>query len=118
ECCVALHENQVAILEDFEKKWANLLREEFGIIDPGIIVNIQPLKSKIVKSFSKKAKEQLIASLLLSPNGIQSMSMYIEVVLETSVNSEKKIMDELTVSLESYVRSSVKSRKFAISTQT
>lgn len=118
ECCVALHENQVAILEDFEKKWANLLREEFGITDPGIIVNIQPLKSKIVKSFSKKAKEQLIASLLLSPNGIQSMSMDIEGLVESSVNLGKISMDESTVSLESDVRSSVKSRKYAISTQT
>ncbi len=55
-------------------------------VDPDVHVTLTKLDEKVEKVFAKETQKQLISSLFLIPNGIQSMSMDIKGLVESSTN--------------------------------
>ena len=74
-------------------------------------------EKNIKQAFSKICTEKVIESILLIPNGIQSMSRDIDGLVESSTNLGNVVTENREVCFKSGVRSSIKSLKYAIINQ-
>ncbi|WP_099188631.1 aminoacyl-histidine dipeptidase [Tepidibacter mesophilus] len=96
------------------KNLNDTFKREFATSDPGVNVEIKKYEDKVEKVFSKDTMNKLISSLVLIPNGIKTMSMDIEDLVESSTNLGVVITHDKEITFESAVRSSVKSLKYNI----
>ena len=87
----------------------NTFKHEFSTSDPGI--NIDCTETTVDKVFDDKTKTNVISLLNLIPNGIQTMSMDIEGLVESSTNLGVVHTTENSVTFECAIRSSVKTLK-------
>lgn len=108
---ILLRAEDVQQVEEKLKSWTRMLQEELRAVDPDVHVSLTKVEEKAGKVFSKETQKQLISSLFLIPNGIQSMSMDIKGLVESSTNLGviQTLQDE--IKLRSEVRSSVSSLK-------
>lgn len=114
---IALHAENVELLHEKLDAWTDTLKQEFAISDAGVFIEVKPSEEILPTSFSEETKRKLITALLLLPNGIQHMSMDLKGLVESSVNVGTIETTETSVIIESDVRSSVKSRKYAMKDQ-
>lgn len=98
----AMLENLKNEISEFEK----VVKHEFSIQDPNIKITINDNK-QMDKIFDKKSTENVINALYLYPNGINTMSMAIEKLVESSTNIGVVATNNDEVSFDSAVRSSV-----------
>ena len=106
-------EKAKSIIFDLDKE----LKNEFLHSDKDIEIKLNKLKEEEDKAFSENTKSKLITALNLLPNGVQSMSMAIEGLVESSNNlGVIKTLDN-QITLESAIRSSVGTLKQFISEQ-
>jgi len=107
------YEKAKSIILDLDKE----LKNEFLHSDKDVEVMLNKLNEDANKVFSGNTKERLITAINLLPNGVQSMSMAIEGLVESSNNLGviKTLEDHIT--LESAIRSSVGTLKQFISEQ-
>ena len=98
----AMLENLKNEISEFEK----VVKHEFSIQDPNVKITINDNK-QIDKIFDKKSTENVINALYLYPNGINTMSMAIEKLVESSTNIGVVATNNDEVSFDSAVRSSV-----------
>jgi dipeptidase D len=110
-------ENEVDNLQEKAEEWTKTFKNELAISDPNVVVELERVEADTKSCFSDETKRKLIASLMLLPNGIQSMSMEIEGLVESSINLGVVKTTETAIRFESDVRSAVKSRKYAIVNQ-
>jgi dipeptidase D len=94
-----------------------ILRNELRNTDPDVCVQFIMSEKKIKQAFSKVCTEKVIESILLIPNGIQSMSRDIDGLVESSTNLGTVVTENREVCFKSCVRSSIKSLKYAIINQ-
>ena len=80
-------------------------------VDPDVHVTLTKLDEKVEKVFAKETQKQLISSLFLIPSGIQSMSMDIKGLVESSTNLGVIETLQNEIKLRNEVRSSVSSLK-------
>ncbi|MGB7606186.1 MAG: aminoacyl-histidine dipeptidase [Lutisporaceae bacterium] len=73
-------------LQSKAAEWEAIFKNELRATDPDIFIKIENEAVKIEKVFSQETINKLIACLVLVPNGIQSMSMEIEGLVESSTN--------------------------------
>ncbi len=108
---ILLRQEDVEQVEEKLKSWTRVLQEEMRAVDPDVHVTLTKLDEKVEKVFAKETQKQLISSLFLIPNGIQSMSMDIKGLVESSTNLGviETLQDE--IKLRNEVRSSVSSLK-------
>lgn len=104
-------------LEEKVTQWNAILKNELRTPDPDINILLEKTGEKIQRVFSSKTRDNAIASLILIPNGIQSMSMDIPGLVESSVNLGVVVTTDSAVEFQSSVRSSVKSLKYSILNQ-
>lgn len=107
-------------VEDVQSKLAGVEKEiktEYHISDKDIKLVLKKLQKNNNKIFSKQTGINLIRSLMLIPNGIQSMSKDIEGLVESSINLGVVQTLEDSITIESAIRSSVGSLKSYISSQ-
>lgn len=97
-------------VEELIKKWQGILSSELSIEDKDVKV-IARKTSKADKCFTKDSTTRVITAILLIPNGVQTMSMAIDGLVQSSSNVGIVITNENTVELESAVRSSVSTLK-------
>jgi dipeptidase D len=95
-------------------EWDQLLKNELRVSDPGVSVELDSLNHEMKKAFSPDTTNKAIASLVLIPNGVQTMSMDIQDLVESSTNLGVVTTDQEVVRFESAIRSSVKSLKYKI----
>ena len=88
-----------------------ILKLELRASDPDVMICAKESDEKLNKVFSKETARKAIYSLLLIPNGIQTMSMEIEGLVESSSNIGIVTTLDESIIFESAVRSSVKSLK-------
>ena len=77
-----------AILEDVKNDIASfekMVKNEFSIQEPNLKIIVNDNK-KIDKTFDKKSTENIINALYLYPNGINTKSVAIEGLVESSTN--------------------------------
>jgi dipeptidase D len=100
------------IVNEMEKHF----KGELSTSDPDVTLTLEKTKDR-VKAFEDTVKLKVIAALLLVPNGVNSMSMDIEGLVESSNNMGVISTLEDKVVVENAIRSSVKSLKDMLSRQ-
>lgn len=93
-----------------------ILKNEFKTSDPGLKIELLP--SSTDKVLTTECKVKAVQLLNLIPNGIQTVSMDIEGLVESSTNLGVVITSEDKMTFESTVRSSVSTLRDAINDKT
>ncbi|EYE88914.1 aminoacyl-histidine dipeptidase [Fervidicella metallireducens AeB] len=117
DAVILLNPEDLSKLEARIEEWNAALKNELRTADPSVAVHITKFDGEIKKVFSKETKEKAIASLVLIPNGIQTMSMDIEGLVESSTNLGVVETQDNMIIFQSAVRSSVKTLKYNILNQ-
>ncbi len=84
---------------------------EYGVADPNVELVIEVKETEEVKVLSEASKDKVITSLNLMPNGVQTMSMDLPGLVETSLNMGVIKIDDKEINLCFSVRSSLNSAK-------
>jgi len=95
-------------ITDIVRQVAEDLKAEFAASDPSIEVAVAPAK-KAARQLSKASSQRVIDFLVIAPNGVQSMSMQLEGLVESSLNLGVLRTSGEAVSTTVSVRSSVPS---------
>ncbi|KAB7705577.1 beta-Ala-His dipeptidase [Bacillus aerolatus] len=111
DASILLHPDAVRKLENKIDEWNVMLKNELQTSDPDVYVGLKNIEHNITKVFSEDTKCKAITSLMLIPNGIQSMSMEINGLVESSTNLGVVTTSDTEIKFESDTRSSVKSLK-------
>lgn len=98
--------------------WNGILKNELRVADPEVRVEFEALVTKVERVFSKDTTEKTIKLLYLTPNGIQTMSMDIAGLVESSTNLGVITTNTTTVNFDCAIRSCIKSLKYEILGQT
>lgn len=85
--------------------------EEYNSREPSITITMESLKEEVFKVLSEDTKNQLISILLLLPYGVQTMSMEMMGLVESSSNIGIVKTNADHIYFDNAVRSSVESRK-------
>lgn len=99
--------------EKLEKKideWDQVLKNELRAADPGVYVKLEKV-NPAKKVFSKETAESIVQAIMLTPNGVQRMSMDIKGLVESSTNLGVITTMDSEVSFQNEIRSSVKTLK-------
>jgi dipeptidase D len=102
-----------AVIKELETVFKNELRTA----DPDVYITFESTSDKVEKVFSKETAESVIAAMVLIPNGIQSMSMDIPGLVESSTNLGVVSTKGNEIWFINEIRSSVRSLKKSILNQ-
>ncbi len=104
------------ILVDDESKVINTIKEYFGIIkeeirdrEPNCNIEVSVKNSGDFDVLDKKSTDKIIYMLIITPNGIESMSKSIEGLVETSLNLGVLKTDQNEILMQYALRSNKKS---------
>ncbi|MCL1975092.1 MAG: aminoacyl-histidine dipeptidase [Firmicutes bacterium] len=98
-------------LKECLKTLENVFRNESMVTDPDICLQIIPAAPVSLKVLSQDSAKRVIQFLFLIPNGVQSMSMDIAGLVESSLNLAVIQTKEQSIEIISSMRSSVASLK-------
>lgn len=104
-------------LETLIKEFESIYKKELRTADPDVYIKLEKSADKVEKVFSKETADKAIASMVLMPNGIQSMSMEISGLVESSTNLGVVKTTDSEIWLINEIRSSVRSLKKDILSQ-
>jgi dipeptidase D len=102
---------KLPLIKDALHKWNAILKNEFKVSDPDVRLELEGLEEKFEKVFSKDSTRKAIDLLVLIPSGIETMSMEIKGLVQSSTNLGVVITNDKEVEYQSAIRSSVKSLK-------
>lgn len=91
--------------------WQEIFKNEFKVSDPNITLSAEIIEKSIDKVFSKATSEKAVNLLSLIPNGIQTMSMEIKGLVQSSTNLGVVTTAGDEVTYQSAVRSSIRTLK-------
>ncbi len=111
---IYIYEEQIEQIENLLKDIEKEIQNEFKIVDDKVTINIQNKNISSKKVFSKKNVNDLIDAIILMPDGVQSMSNTVEGLVESSNNVGTIRRDTNKVTIESEIRSCVKSKRYDI----
>ena len=95
-------------------EWNSILRKELEVSDPEVRLELDIAGGEVEQVFSKETTKKVLQALLVHPNGIQTMSMGLPGLVESSLNIGVVTTKENEVLLESAIRSSIGSLKEAM----
>lgn len=93
-------------------KMTKIFQEEYRVSDPNVRIDIKECTAS--KFMTNESTEKVINTLVLHPNGINTWSMDIHGLVESSTNVGVIIQNEASVTFRSAVRGSIESRKLEI----
>ena len=111
QAVVGVHKAEEARLREQAAKLEEVFRDEFRAADPEIRVLVNAPETMPEKAMSEESARNIIRFLYLVPNGVQSMSMEIEGLVESSLNLGVVQTKEDVVRIISSIRSSVGSMR-------
>lgn len=114
ETIICIANNKNIDMQSFTTKWNNILKNELKISDPNINIDIKKVAFDVTKVLDKKTTQKIVSFLLLVPDGVQTMSMEIENLVESSANLGIVKTASDYILFESSIRSSVKTLKHRI----
>ena len=100
-------EKSIALVNEFKEKLMNELRAQ----DSGLTINIEHTDSKVDKEFTIDCTKRVVKLLYLYPNGINTKSVEIKDLVESSTNLGVVTTNDNIVEFDSAIRSSVASLK-------
>lgn len=111
DATVLINRDNINEAKELINKWQDILLNELQFADKDIKVCCEEEKDLPKEAFTKESTEKVINLLFLYPNGVNTKSMAIEDLVESSCNvGVVKTIDD-KVLIESAVRSSIKSLK-------
>ncbi|MGL6107767.1 aminoacyl-histidine dipeptidase [Romboutsia sp.] len=111
---IHVNKDEVNKLEDTFKETSEFIKEELRLVEEKLKITLEKSPDNINKVFSKKSLNSIIDLLVLIPNGVQSMSVGIEGLVESSNNlgTIRTINDEVEIVGE--IRSCKKSKRYEL----
>lgn len=106
--------DQAPDIEKAVNQLAADIRHEFHIADPDIRIGAKSSSEKVERVFSATAAAQLVQTILLLPNGVQTQNLEVAGNWETSNNIGLMITTDKGVEITSTITSAVTSRKHAV----
>lgn len=111
EAIISVPLQHKALIEKHLNVWNNLLQNELKVSDSNVNLTLEVLDTKLEKVFSKETTAKAIDLLCLIPSGVQTMSMEIEGLVQSSTNLGVVTTTEDKVLYDSAIRSCVRSLK-------
>jgi len=109
EAIIVLCSKYESIVKDKVTMLEKVLKDEFKTSDSDLKIEVQSIDILPEKVMSNDTTENVINFMYLIPNGVQSMSMDIEGLVESSLNLGTVVTRENSVECLSSIRSSVRS---------
>ncbi len=104
-------ETATSKVQDIVEKVSKDIKNEFRVSDSNLEVILEKVDAKN-KVYTQETLNKIVSSLVLIPNGIDSMSLEIEGLVETSNNVGVIINKGETISILCALRSSVATKKY------
>lgn len=111
DAIIAVKASDVEKVKEIVNSWNPILLNELKTQDPGVNVSILENTEKVEKLFTRVDTEKVVNLLYLIPNGINSNSVEIEGLVESSTNLGVVTTNGDNVEYDSAIRSSVASLK-------
>lgn len=108
---IALKSEDVSKAKELINNWNPILLNELKTQDPGVNISILENTEKVEKVFTKESTEKTVNLLYLIPNGINTNSVEIKDLVESSTNLGVVTTEDNKVEFDSAIRSSVASLK-------
>ena len=102
------------IVKEVVREYDTILKSELKTSDPGVTVKAAEKTEKKVPALNGDCTKRAVCLLLNVPNGIQSMSMDIKGLVETSLNLGIIALEQNVLRMSFAVRSSVRTAKEAV----
>ena len=109
ECIIAVNKNSVDEVKKQISDIEKIFKNELKTSDPGLVIEVS--EADVEKVFTPEFKDKIIKMYNLMPNGVQTMSMDIEGLVESSTNLGVVVNSDNDILFESAVRSSVSTLK-------
>ena len=109
EAIILVDKNDIAKAKEDINNIAQIFQKEFSTSDPGIIIKCN--ETTVGKALTCESTNNVVKLLNLIPNGIQTMSMDIEGLVESSTNLGVVRTTDNEITFECAVRSSVSTLK-------
>lgn len=116
EAIISINDSDFALLQQKVKDIENIYKCEYQNTDKSLLLKIEKVENEN-KCFDKQSFDNIITSLLLLPNGVQTMSTDIEGLVESSINLGVVKTNENGVEIIGAIRSAVSSKKELIMNQ-
>ncbi len=110
-CTLLVPEADAARVRALAEECRAVFRHEYQTADPGITVMVSTEPKQAVSALTRAATERVISALMLLPNGIQSMSMDIPGLVQTSLNMGMLRLEEQEAVATFSIRSSLATEK-------
>lgn len=111
DAVLALKAEDADALKAMAESWNVVLKNELKASDPEVNIQIEVTRDRYDKVFSKETTKKAVQLLYLIPNGIQTMSMEIPGLVQSSTNLGVVTTTAYEVSFDSATRSSVRTLK-------
>ncbi|MDR3000259.1 MAG: beta-Ala-His dipeptidase [Fibromonadaceae bacterium] len=108
---VAVENNLVEKFKSKAKNIEGIFKYEYSSLEEGLKVSVSDCKESYEKVMAKDTLDKTVAILMTVPNGVLDMHTEIEGLVETSSNLGVVALNEASVSLICFVRSSIESKK-------
>jgi dipeptidase D len=118
DAVILFRENDKTMVTDKLAQWNTIFKNELTGIDPDVNLAMEILAEKVEKVFCDDTTTKALQILFLIPNGIKTMSMAIEGLVQSSTNIGVVTTSQENIEFDSAVRSSVKTLKKAICDET
>ncbi len=114
EAHLVISSNNEAKLKNKIEIWDKVLKNEYKSSDPNMSLELKKLDTNLDKVFTYNTTQKVVDILIMIPNGINTMSMAIEGLVESSTNLGVVTTTNEQVTFDSALRSSVRSLKYEI----
>lgn len=104
---IAIKEEDKDALVNLIEKWDTVFKKELETQDKDVKVTLNEVSDSVSSKFTKNTTEKVIKLLYLYPNGVNTMSVNIKDLTESSTNLGIVKTNEDSVEFDSAVRSSV-----------
>lgn len=96
------------------KELDNTIKNEYKTAEPNLVITAEKILVDFEKVLSKQCSKKVIDAIMLIPNGVQSMSLDVEGLVESSNNIGIIFQNENYIEISSLIRSSINSKKYYI----
>ncbi|GKU23377.1 aminoacyl-histidine dipeptidase [Clostridium folliculivorans] len=110
--------DKLEVIKEKISTWNQILSNEFKAADPDVKIEFELVDTAVEKVFSKNTTRKAVELLYLLPNGIDTMSMDIPGLVQSSTNLGVVTTFDTSVEYDSATRSSVGSLKDEIIART
>lgn len=111
EAVITINSSDENIVIDVIKNWNDIIGNELRTQDSGLKIEASSIDDKEEKEFTDESTKKVVDLLYIYPNGINSKSVEIDELVESSTNLGVLTTSDTAVEFDSAIRSSVPSLK-------